>query len=389
MKFIMQILPTVPATPEERERLAPIGHSTERVQTMIDETVELARLAEDLGFWAMTWSEHHFYSEGLEFGAGPIPHLVHLLAKTKRIKLGPVGFVLPTWDPIRLAEDVAWADQMSRGRVVVGLARGFFPRWVNVLGQRYGVKPGITGPEAEEHNREVFEELFEVLKKAWSDEAFAHDGKYYKVPFPPEGHEWKAHEATRRLGAPGEVDADGWLRKITVVPKPFQKPHPPLLQALTTNEQTIRWAAREGVAPMVFLPFPDVAIQGAQFYRDEAAKFGRILRRGEGIGLARLLAIGKTREAAMDAARNGSIYLYSRFHSKFFDRIPSQIEGFIGARVAFVGSVEDIRRELAEVRQKLDPEYFMILVDQGFLPFDEVREQVELFGTKILPEFTD
>ena len=389
MKFIMQILPTVPATPEERERLAPIGHSTERVQQTIDESVALARLAEDLGFWAMTWSEHHFYTEGLEFGAGPIPHLVHLLAKTKKIKLGPVGFVLPTWDPIRLAEDVAWADHMSKGRVVVGLARGFFPRWVNVLGQRYGVKPGILGAEAEEHNREVFEELFEVLKKAWSDEAFAHDGRFYKAPFPPEGHPWAAHEATRRLGAPGEVDDQGFLRKISVVPKPYQKPHPPLLQALTTNEATIRWAAREGVVPMVFLPFPDMAIQGAEFYRDEAAKFGRTLRRGESVGLSRLVYLGKTREQALETARNGSIFLYRQFHAKFYDRIPDNIDGFLAARVAFAGSVDEIRRQMAEVREKMDPEYFMILVDQGFLPFDQVREQVELFGTKILPELAD
>ncbi len=388
MKFIMQILPTVPATPEERERLAPIGHSTERVQQMLDETVALARLAEDLGFWAMTWSEHHFYTEGLEFGAGPIPHLLYLLSRTKRIKLGPVGFVLPTHDPIRLAEDVAWADQMSQGRVVVGLARGFFPRWVNVLGQRYGVKPGILGAEAEEHNRLVFEELFEILKKSWADEPFAFDGKYYKVPFPPEGHEWKAHEATRLLGAPGELDESGWLRKISVVPKPYQKPHPPLLQALTTNESTIRWAAREGVAPMVFLPFPDVAIQGAEFYREEAAKFGRHLKRGESIGLARLVYTGKTREAAMQAARDGSIYLYKRFHSKFYDRIPDNIEGFLGAQVAFAGSVDDIRRKMAEVKEKLDPEYFMILVDQGFLPIEEVKDHLALFGTKIVAEFS-
>lgn len=389
MKFIMHCLPAVPATPEERERLAPIGHSTERVQKLLDEFVSLARQAEELNFWAMTWSEHHFYSEGLEFGAGPIPHLVHLLGKTKKIKLGPVGFVLPTWDPIRLAEDVAWADQMSRGRVVVGLARGFFPRWVNVLGQRYGVEPGNMGPAAEEHNRAVFEELFEVLKKAWKEEAFSHDGKFYKVPFPAEGHEWKAHEATRTYGAPGEVDEKNWLRKISVVPKPFQKPHPPLLQALTTNEATIRWAAREGIAPMVFLPFPDMAIQGAEFYREEAAKCGRNLKKGEGVGLARLFAIADTREQAIEDARNGSIFLYKRFHSKFYDKIPSTIEGFMEVNGAFVGSVDEIRRKMHEVKEKMNPEYFMILIDQGFLPIDTIRRQMELFGTKIMPELAD
>ncbi|HKA54978.1 MAG TPA: LLM class flavin-dependent oxidoreductase, partial [Candidatus Binatia bacterium] len=287
MKFMMQLVPAVPASPVERERLAPIAHRTEKIQQMLDEMVELAQLAEDVNFTAVTYSEHHFYTEGLEAGATPIPHLLHLLFKTKRVKVGPVGFVLPTWDPIRLAEDVAWADHISRGRVIVGLARGVFPRWVNVLGQKYGTQPGVLGPEAERHNREVFEELFQVVKLAWGEEPFSFKGKYYQVPFPAEGHEWLPREATLRYGAPGEVDDQGWLRKISPVPKPYQKPHPPLFQALTTTEETIRWAAREGVVPIIFLPFPDGAIKGARFYTDEAAQAGRSYQLGQNIGLAR------------------------------------------------------------------------------------------------------
>src|SRR5712691_6034852 len=121
MKFMLQLVPTVPASPIERERLRPISHRTEKIQQMLGEMVELAQLAEDVGFTAVTYSEHHFYTEGLEAGATPTPHLLNLLSKTKRMKVGPVGFVLPTWDPIRLALNVAWADQMSRGRVIVGL----------------------------------------------------------------------------------------------------------------------------------------------------------------------------------------------------------------------------------------------------------------------------
>ena len=154
MKFMYHLVPAIPATSQERERLAPIAHRTDKTQEMLEEMIELARLAEDLNFNALIYSEHHFYTEGLEAGATPIPHLLNLLFHTKRIQIGPVGFVLPTWDPIRLAEDIAWADQMSKGRVQVGLARGFFPRWVNVLGQRYGVQPGTMGPEAELRNRD-------------------------------------------------------------------------------------------------------------------------------------------------------------------------------------------------------------------------------------------
>jgi alkanesulfonate monooxygenase SsuD/methylene tetrahydromethanopterin reductase-like flavin-dependent oxidoreductase (luciferase family) len=388
MKFMLHLNPVVPASPAERERLRPIAHRTEKIQQMLKEMVELTQMAEELGFEIVTYSEHHFYTEGMEAGATPTPHLLNLLAKTKRIKIGPLGFVLPTWDPIRLAEDVAWADQISQGRVIVGLARGVFPRWVNVLGQKYETRPGVLGPEAELHNREVFEELFQVVKLAWADEPFSFNGKYYRVPNPAEGIEWLPHQATARYGAPGELDDSGRLRRISPVPKPYQKPHPPLFQALTTTEETIRWAAREAVTPIIFLPFPDAAIKGAQFYRDEAAKAGRALELGQSIGLARLLYLGKSYQEAMESARNGSIFLFRNFHSKFYPQIPENVEPLVDAGMVFAGTVDDIRSRMAEVQQKLHPEYFLWVCDQGYLPLDEVKRQLELFGTKVMPEFT-
>jgi len=105
---------------------------------MLREMLELTQMAEELGFDIVSYSEHHFYTEGMEAGATPTPHLLNLLA-------------LP-------------------------------------------------------------------------------------------------HGATARYGAPGELDDNGRLRRTSPVPKPFQKPHPPLFQALTTTEETIRWAAREAVS---------------------------------------------------------------------------------------------------------------------------------------------
>lgn len=386
MKFILHMGPAVPATMEERERLRPIAHRTDKIQQMLDEMVAVAQLAEETGFDILTYSEHHFFTDGVIAGSNPTPHILYLAAKTNRIKIGPVGYVIPTWDPIRLALDVAWADQMTKGRVVCGFARGVFPRWVNVLGQQYHVQPSVLGGEAELHNREVVQELFEVIKLSWGDEPFSFKGKYYQVPNPAEGHPWPASEATARYGAPGEVDERGWVRKISVVPKPFQKPHPLLLQAMTLTQDTISWTARQGIVPMIFLPFPGMAIQGAEFYRQEAEKAGRSLQLGESVGLARLVALGKTREAALDVARQGIPHLLALYHSKFYPNIPTTVEPMIDAGVGFVGTVDDVRRQLAAVQQQLNPEYFLVFCDQGFLPLDEVKRQIELFA-KLMPEF--
>jgi alkanesulfonate monooxygenase SsuD/methylene tetrahydromethanopterin reductase-like flavin-dependent oxidoreductase (luciferase family) len=386
MKFILHLGPVIPATMEERERLRPIAHRTDRTQQMLGEMVELAQLAEQSGFEILTFSEHHFFSDGLIAGANPTPHTLHLAANTKSIKIGPLGYVLPTWDPIRLATDVAWADQITRGRAVAGFARGVFPRWVNVLGQRYGVEPSVQGGDAELHNREVSQELFEVIKACWKDEAFSFKGKYYQVPTPAEGVPWPAADVAMRYGAPGEVDSNGLVRKISVVPKPFQKPHPLLLQAMTLTRETIGWTAREGIVPMIFLPFPEVAVQGAEFYRQEAEKAGRHLRLGESVGLARVISIGPTRERAMALAEQGIMGLLALYHSRFYPNIPTSIEPVMKAGIAFVGTLDDVRRQLDAVRAQLDPEYFLVFCDQGLLPLAEVKNQVELFA-KLIPEF--
>ncbi|MGH7907453.1 MAG: LLM class flavin-dependent oxidoreductase [Candidatus Binataceae bacterium] len=386
MKFMFHLLPAYPATPEERERLRPIAHRTDKTQQMLEEMLEIARFCEDLGFDILTFSEHHFYTEGCEAGATPTPHLIRLLLNTKRIKIGPLGFVLPTWDPIRLALDVAWADQMSKGRAVCGLARGVFPRWVNVLGQHYHVQPGMAGPEAEEHNREVFEELFEVIKLAWADEPFSFKGKFYQVPFPAEGHFWGPHEATARYGAPGEIVGDQ-LRKLSAVPKPYQKPHPLVLQAFTASERTIRWAAREGVVPMVFRPFPDSSVQAFDAYAEEAGKAGRSLRRGQNIGSCNFIYIGETRDKALERMSNGSYFVYRNFHAKVDKNIPSNPQALIDAKMMVTGSVDDVRRRVAEIQETLNPEYYLWLGDQGFLTIDEQKRELELFATRVMPEF--
>jgi alkanesulfonate monooxygenase SsuD/methylene tetrahydromethanopterin reductase-like flavin-dependent oxidoreductase (luciferase family) len=93
---MLQLVPTVPASPVERERLRPIAHRTEKIQQMLDEMVDLAQLVEELGFTAVTYSEHHFYTEGLEAGATPTPHLLHLLIQDETHQ-GWTGGVCPAY----------------------------------------------------------------------------------------------------------------------------------------------------------------------------------------------------------------------------------------------------------------------------------------------------
>jgi alkanesulfonate monooxygenase SsuD/methylene tetrahydromethanopterin reductase-like flavin-dependent oxidoreductase (luciferase family) len=104
MKFMYFFLPTLPATLDERRKLRPIAMHPERWQQMIDEVVEIAQLAEEVGFDAVCFPEHHLHSEGIEMGSLPVL-TQHVINHTKRIKVGPIGYVLPGWNPLRLALD--------------------------------------------------------------------------------------------------------------------------------------------------------------------------------------------------------------------------------------------------------------------------------------------
>ena len=109
MKFLCFLLPSLPARLEERKALRPIASHPEKWQHMIEEVVEVARVAEDVGFDAVAFPEHHLHSEGIEMGSLPVltQHVIH---HTKRIKVGPIGYVLPGWNPLRLALVRARAD---------------------------------------------------------------------------------------------------------------------------------------------------------------------------------------------------------------------------------------------------------------------------------------
>lgn len=405
MKFAVLSLPAIPASPEERERLRPIAHRTDKWQQMIDENVELAQMLDDYGWDAYTFPEHQLHTEGHEIGFS-IALGMHILDRTKRIKVGPVGYVLPTWNPIRLAVETSWLDQLSKGRTIVGFARGYQHRWFNLHGQVIGVQVATSaGDDQDLFNRRVFEEVFRILKLAWSEEAFSYDGEFYKVPFPYEGSPWPPYEMTATMGAPGEMGeeiyGDRLLHKVSVVPKPYQKPHPKLFQAFSLSEATARWCARENICPVMLISYPESARKNALAHYEEAQKAGRadVREPGNDMGALRQIYIADSREEALELADRGIAgYGWRTFwgHYGFYEafRLPGQegdipwtLEQMEKAHYLYVGTVDDIKRKLEEMVKACNPEWLVWWIDQGYLPLPVVKRQLEVFSEKIMPEF--
>jgi len=410
MKFMFFMLPTIPATMVERKKLRPIAMHQDRWDRMIEEITELSQLAEEVGFDGVCFPEHHLHSEGIEMGSLPVltQHVIH---NTKRIKVGPIGYVLPGWNPLRLALEIAWLDQLTKGRTHVGFARGYQTRWLNQMAQKVDVSATLSDKsEADRVNREAFEEVFQFLKLAWGDEPFRFKGKYYEFPHPQEGTPWPAAEWTRDYGFPGEVDELGRIQKINVIPKPYQKPHPELFQAFSVSEETIRWCARENIIPTILLPQPEMVRKFAEAYKEESAKCGRNLKLGERIGVVHSVLFADNKQKAYELGAQGicgvafnHFFRHFGFNEAF--RVPEDeakypagqkrlplaefenVQRYERSGFTYFGPPSDVQREIDALVENAHPEWFVWQSDQGFLPKDEVKRQLEIFGKEIVPRY--
>jgi alkanesulfonate monooxygenase SsuD/methylene tetrahydromethanopterin reductase-like flavin-dependent oxidoreductase (luciferase family) len=163
------------------------------------EAFSTAAHAEEWGFDEVWLAERHFAPP--ESGraipsvvASPLIIATAIVAKTTRIRVGTAVLVLPLGHPVRMAEEVATLDHISQGRLDLGIGRSGFP-WAY---------EGYDIPYSE--SRERFREFFDVMRLAWTQERFSYEGKYYT------------------------------FRDVCLIPKPYQKPHPPLRYAATTRD---------------------------------------------------------------------------------------------------------------------------------------------------------
>jgi alkanesulfonate monooxygenase SsuD/methylene tetrahydromethanopterin reductase-like flavin-dependent oxidoreductase (luciferase family) len=368
-------------------------------------------MGEDLGFDIISTTEHHLHTEGLEMGNVPSLY-AYLAMQTKHVKVGPIGYVLPAWNPLRLAVEIAWLDQITKGRTIVGLARGYQTRWVDQMNQhavQVAHARGLHDPL--DIKNAAFDEVYEFLKLAWADEPFSYRGRLWEFPFPAgEGTPWAAHGWTARYGDPQELTGDR-ITKLNVVPKPYQKPHPPLFAALTASNSTVAWAAREGICPAVLGSNIDRAVALSTLYRDAALEAGRELAPGAGIALSHAVAFGSDRADALRRAKAGRIGMYWVEFGGVFGfweaaRVPGDenrwprgtatippsewsVERLAESGHLIHGTVADVRRRFDEVATRAAPQYFVYGPDQGTASFEECATQLRTFGEQIMPHYLD
>lgn len=250
----------------------------------LDSWIEEIILADRLGFDTYWMAEHHFHEEGFESITNPSLLMAAVAERAPNIRLGTAAYVLPWHQPIRLAEDIAFLDHLTRGRIEVGIARGYSP--VEAA--------GMGAPLDEEQNRQSFEEAIDLIYEAWSDNriAYSPNRQVHRYPSSPDGP------------------------AIGVVPKPVQKPNPPVWIA-GYSPRTLQMAAERGMGIMVHNLSNAMLEQVLTNYQNVASEtLSRQLRKGENVALFRDVYVAPTdAEARQDI--EDYVLEYVRFFGNF------------------------------------------------------------------------
>ena len=200
-----------------------------------------------LGYDTLWLAEHHFQHEGYECIPNILMLAVHLAHVTKRLRIGCGFNIAPMWHPLRLAEDFAVADILTKGRTVFGVGRGYHTREVETFG---------APMQDADANRELFEEQVEIIFKAFNSESFSHKGKHYTLPpaVPYRGYE---------------------LKEITLVPRPVNRPVECWQPVVSASARGLDFMVKHGIKGAVGGGAATMAEGPIQAYRDAAAPGGQ------------------------------------------------------------------------------------------------------------------
>jgi alkanesulfonate monooxygenase SsuD/methylene tetrahydromethanopterin reductase-like flavin-dependent oxidoreductase (luciferase family) len=324
---------------------------------LYDELLAQIVTAEDLGFDAVWLAELHFHRR-FSILSAPLLAAAAAAQRTQRLRLGIAVNVLPLHQPVRLAEEGAVLDVLSHGRLDFGVGRGHpFP----------GVYENFHIPPAESRTR--FTEALDVLIGAWMHEPFNYEGQHFKV-----------HD-------------------VAVIPRPVQRPHPPIFVAAGSPE-TYPATGQRGLG--ILVPGhvqPIAALQdNLAIYRQAGREAGHEARLRVTYLIPMYLA-ERQQQAEADPEPH-VMYYYGVLGRLLSGEFPESYQRY-GESRRRLGTLtyEDIRREraifgdptyclerLQQVRETLGIQQLMVWMNIGGLPHDKVLQSMRLFAEHVLPK---
>ena len=367
---------------------------------LTQEWKETALLYDQTDFTGVWVGEHHFWYSGWPVAApNPVQVCTFFAGLTERIRVGQTACILPDWNPIRLAEELAMLDNMCKGRLDVGIARGTD----STASIQFNVNANRRDRET---NYALFSETLDILLKAWGEGAFSHEGRFYTYPVPG----WKEKDPEIYSGDPTHFAEDGELIGLHVMPKPYQKPRPPIYQAADSTS-SYTFAGSRGICTTTVGRSFEGAREAWNAYQTAATEAtGRDIqfaRTPDGLSLnvMRLTHVAETQEQAEKEARAGvnAFFKAAVGVNDRWGRKGSVAEGeeltdddlnmdwFDFAQkkeIIWVGSPDYVAEKIAHLQEDLDCQHVTLWPNPGFVPFSTVYHSLELFNERVIPQFS-
>ena len=357
--------------------------SDEKLASVFPKAQAIAVRMDELGFDTFWAAEHHFQREGYECIPNLLMMYVHLAHLTKNLKFGCGFNVNPMWHPLRLAEDYATADILTKGRVIFGVGRGYHSREVD----SFGVPSTLTDNDT---NREIFEEQVEIIMKAFNEESFSHEGKQYKLP--------------------PEVPYRGYtLKELTLVPRPLNLPVQTYQPLVSASQRAMDFMAKHGIKGIIG---GGAATGGAsdnvvKMWQETLAKHGRETELGGDLIIGIATFIDDTEEKAINAAtkyfeENMKMFAPLGFVRGLSDEQITSLGRGSEARTAglptmqdavktgawVVGPPERVTEKIMELQDRY-PGLEEINVGASVMSTEQtmILDQLDLFGKEVMPRF--
>lgn len=353
---------------------------------VLEEVSALGRMADELGYNTLWFPELHFRYDGREAIPNPLMLGAMIAAQTKRLRIGQASSVVTQWHPLRLAEDLAMLDHISNGRLDVGFGRGYAYEAMN-----FNIDADVRD---QEKNRALFEEIVEIVRKAWSDEFLRHKGQFFQFPVP--GINLKT-----MVGVPPEVadPVTGELIGLAVRPQPLQKPNPPLWQTVD-SERSIAYAAQNDINGMIWLPPTDAVARKFKIYQDAAAAAGKTVRLGEKMALLRSTYVAPTMAEARADFEKPLLESYTWLLGKrglanlahpgeVIDPETELSFDFVQERSLLCGDPALVIDRIQELKEVAGVEHLILWSTQFGLPHEKSMQSLRLFAEKVMPAFAD
>ncbi len=337
--------------------LFPASMDASKDQQVIEETLREARLCDELGMDMLWLAEHHF--DGICAYVDPVTFAAALAASTKQIHIGFAVAQMSLHHPIRMAEQMALIDNISKGRLVVGLGRGTA---FNVYDyQGYGIDP-----------KEAYERLIEaeaIMIKAWTTENYEHKGKYWNLKLPQ-------------------------LR-----PRPYTKPHPTIVRACS-GEEAMLGMAREGRPFLMNIQSNEVTKHRMDLYRKTMRDTGydeaTVARNVDNTWVWRNIFVGETdaeaeriampaweTQQAFREQMRKKVYAEQGLMLKHEPATPARNQQ---QHSMLCGSPDTVAEAIAEI-DKMGVGGLILVFRLGPMSYEVAANSIKLFMSKVAPRF--